>query len=43
MWKQFSKVLNAELFNDYVPPYKNLGAVFIMAYRKLEQEQEDMN
>lgn len=24
-----------ELFNDYVPPHKNLGAIFIKAYRRL--------
>ena len=23
-----------ESFNDYVPPHKNLGAIFIMAYQK---------
>ena len=23
-----------EKFSDYVPPYKNLGAIFIKAYRK---------
>jgi hypothetical protein len=22
------------LFDDYVPPYKNLGALFLKAYRK---------
>jgi uncharacterized membrane-anchored protein len=22
-------------FSDYVPPYKNLGAIFIKAYRKM--------
>lgn len=25
-----------ELFSDYIPPNKNLGAIFIKAYRKLE-------
>jgi len=25
-----------ELFNDYIPPNKNLGAIFIKAYRKLD-------
>ena len=24
-----------ELFNDYVPPFKNLGALFLKAYRKI--------
>ncbi|MHB1921522.1 MAG: hypothetical protein ACYCOO_04730 [Chitinophagaceae bacterium] len=28
-----------EMFEDYIPPYKNLGAIFIKAYRKLMQEK----
>ncbi len=28
--------INAELFEDYIPPYKNLGALFIMAYNRME-------
>jgi len=30
-----------EKFDDYVPPHKNLGAIFIMAYEKevLNDEQ----
>jgi hypothetical protein len=40
MWKNFSKMFqHNDLFDDYVPPYKNLGAVFIMAYRKLEERE----
>lgn len=36
MWKSFGKKLkNNNLFEDYVPPYKNLGALFIMAYNKV--------
>jgi hypothetical protein len=38
MWKDLSKQFtNAEAkdkFEDYIPPYKNLGAIFIKAYRK---------
>ncbi len=35
MWKSFGKKLkDNNLFEDYVPPYKNLGALFIMAYNK---------
>jgi hypothetical protein len=39
MWKelglQFVKDPSAkEKFDDYIPPYKNLGAIFIKAYRK---------
>lgn len=30
-----SQGLDKELFNDYVPPYKNLGALFIMAYNRM--------
>jgi hypothetical protein len=33
LWKEFrSKAGNIEGFDDYVPPYKNLGALFIKAY-----------
>ncbi len=42
MWQAFSKEFGGgdrkELFDDYVPPYKNLGAVFIMAYTKLQEK-----
>ncbi|RFM27966.1 hypothetical protein [Deminuibacter soli] len=35
IWKGLSKQFKGnELFDDYVPPYKNLGAVFIIAYQK---------
>lgn len=37
MWKEFSKSLSSdERFADYVPPYQNLGAVFLIAYDKLQ-------
>jgi hypothetical protein len=35
---EFNKKVNAadkEKFSDYVPPFKNLGALFIKAYRKM--------
>jgi len=36
MWKNLGRQLkNNNLFEDYVPPYKNLGALFIMAYNKV--------
>lgn len=36
MWKSFgAKLRNNNLFEDYVPPYKNLGALFIMTYNKV--------
>lgn len=37
MWKDLSKQFTGEArekFDDYIPPYKNLGAIFIKAYRK---------
>lgn len=35
LWKQLSKTFaNNEMFNDYVPPHKNLGAIFMMAYNR---------
>ncbi len=36
LWNALGKEkLNKELFDDYIPPYKNLGALFIMAYKKM--------
>lgn len=44
MWKGFSKKLNGNAeFADYVPPYNNLGAVFLMAYQKLQENEEKNN
>ncbi|HEX8331770.1 MAG TPA: hypothetical protein VF622_04065, partial [Segetibacter sp.] len=35
LWKDFGKRFkDNERFDDYVPPHKNLGAIFIMAYKK---------
>ena len=38
MWKElggrFKNDAAKEKFDDYIPPYKNLGAIFIKAYRK---------
>jgi hypothetical protein len=38
MWRDLSKLFATgaakEKFDDYIPPYKNLGAIFIKAYRK---------
>jgi len=34
-WKLFAKLLGKnDRFEDYIPPHKNLGAIFIMAYKK---------
>lgn len=42
LWKTIGRaVSHKEYFDDYVPPYKNLGAVFIMAYQKQQMNQED--
>lgn len=36
IWKSLAKELkNEPLFEDYIPPYKNLGALFIMAYNRI--------
>ncbi len=46
MWKNLSRYFAAkgagerDLFSDYVPPNKNLGAIFIKAYRKMAAEIE---
>lgn len=31
-----------DLFSDYVPPNENLGAIFIKAYRKMQQTSESL-
>ncbi|HYC41017.1 MAG TPA: hypothetical protein VEB63_11085 [Chitinophagaceae bacterium] len=33
-WTELDKMITVEGFEDYIPPYKNLGALFIKAYRK---------
>ena len=33
-WKEFKSKANVAGFEDYIPPYKNLGAIFIKAYKK---------
>ena len=30
-----------EGFEDYIPPYKNLGAIFIKAYKKAMGDEEE--
>lgn len=32
-WKELKVMANSEDFEDYIPPYKNLGALFIKAYK----------
>lgn len=33
-WNELAKMATDPIFADYVPPHKNLGALFIKAYRK---------
>lgn len=33
-WKELGKIATDPIFADYVPPHKNLGALFIKAYKK---------
>lgn len=45
MWASLSKrfagdARNKELFSDYVPPHKNLGAIFIKAYKQIMKEDK---
>lgn len=40
LWANLSKTIGGNgLFDDYVPPHKNLGALFIMAYKKLQERK----
>ncbi|TXI31355.1 MAG: hypothetical protein E6Q58_05290 [Niabella sp.] len=40
-WKQFRAAAHITGMEDYIPPYKNLGALFIKAYKK-ETGEEDI-
>jgi hypothetical protein len=40
-WKEFKAKVDTEGFEDYIPPYKNLGAIFIKAYKKAIGEEEE--
>ncbi|HMR84605.1 MAG TPA: hypothetical protein PKE30_15785, partial [Niabella sp.] len=40
-WKEFRAAANITGMEDYIPPYKNLGALFIKAYKK-ETGEEDI-
>lgn len=43
-WKELDGMITAKIFEDYIPPYKNLGAIFIKAYKKsMGDEGEDDN
>ncbi len=39
LWAGLSKTLGKnDLFDDYIPPHKNLGALFLMAYSKMQEK-----
>lgn len=41
-WKELGKMATDPIFADYVPPHKNLGALFIKAYKMaMEKEEAD--
>ena len=33
-WKELDRLIEVKEFDDYIPPYKNLGALFIKAYQR---------
>jgi hypothetical protein len=39
-WKELGKMVTAKEFEDYIPPYKNLGALFIKAYKIAMNDEE---
>jgi hypothetical protein len=39
-WKEFQQKVKVEGFEDYIPPHKNLGALFIKAYKIAMGEAE---
>lgn len=39
-WKEFRAAANVTGMEDYIPPYKNLGALFIKAYKKATGEDD---
>jgi hypothetical protein len=40
-WKELDKMVTDKIFEDYVPPHKNLGALFIKAYTKAMGSEEE--
>ncbi len=41
-WKELDQMVSAKEFEDYIPPYKNLGALFIKAYKIAMSDAEDL-
>lgn len=42
-WREFKSKATVEGFEDYIPPYKNLGAIFIKAYKKAMGDEGENN
>ena len=42
-WREFKSKATVEGFEDYIPPYKNLGAIFIKAYKHAMGDEGDNN
>jgi len=42
-WKELDNIVVAKEFEDYIPPYKNLGALFIKAYKIAMGEENEQN
>jgi hypothetical protein len=40
-WREFKSKAGTEGFEDYIPPYKNLGAIFIKAYKKSVGDEDE--
>lgn len=40
-WQELGKMVTDKIFDDYVPPHKNLGALFIKAYKIAMEEKEE--
>lgn len=41
-WKELDKSVTVEGLDDYIPPYKNLGAIFIKAYKTAMDTEQIM-
>lgn len=41
-WKEFKTKASVEGFEDYIPPYKNLGAIFIKAYARSMNAEDQL-
>jgi hypothetical protein len=39
-WKELDQMVTDKIFEDYMPPYKNLGAIFIKAYKIAMEKTE---